>query len=159
MPKPVTAPVAPYHVSEMTIEDAMEISMWRAPGPWAVQDSLEPPRPGEGFWVVRDSTDQLVGYCCFGIKARPLGLDAAPGRLDVALGMAPEFSGRHLSQDFAKAVVRYSKDVAESRRLRCAVAEWNQVGRRTAEAVGFQLVGQHVVKGGRNTTTYHVYEQ
>ena len=50
-------------------------------------------------------------------------------------------------------------DVAESRRLRCAVAEWNEKGRRTAEAVGFQLVGQHVVKGGRNTTTYHVYEQ
>ena len=159
MSKPVTAaPVGPYHVDEMTIEDAMDISMWRAPGPWAVQDSLETPRPDEGFWVVRDSGNQLVGYCCFGIKARPLGLSAAPGRLDVALGMAPEYTGRHLSQEFATAVVRHSLQVAESRRLRCAVAEWNErvVGPpRRSGSHSWVSTGQ----GRPQHTTYYVYEQ
>ncbi len=158
MAKEASALVAPYHVTELTVEDGMDIAMWRTPGPWAVQDSLEPPRPDEGFWSVRDATDHLMGYCCFGEKARPLGLDYAPGKLDVALGMDPQLSGQHLSRDFAAAVVSHAREVADSRRLRCAVPLWNAVGRRTAEAAGFQLVGSHEVKGGRTLMTFFVYE-
>lgn len=152
------APRAPYAVSVLTIEDAMDIAMWRAPGPWAVQDSLQPPRPDEGYWAVRDADDALIGYCCFGEQARPLGLEAAPGRLDVALGIDPRYAGRALSRDFAAAVVERAREVADSRRLRCALPEWNAKGRHTSESAGFQLVGRHEVKGGRTTTTYFVYE-
>ena len=158
MPTQTETPVTPYAVSVLTIEDAMDIAMWRTPGPWHVEDSLEPPRPDEGYWAVRDAQNRLVGYCCFGETARPHGLAAAPGKLDVALGLDPRFAGRHLSGDFAAAVVDHARKVADSRGLRCAVQDWNAQGRRTSEAVGFRMVGTHDVTGGRQTTTYFVYE-
>ena len=87
---------APLRVSELTIEDGLDIAMWRAPGPWTVEDSLLAPRPDEGYWAVRDAANQLVGYCCFGEKARPLGLPAKVGTLDVALGLDPSRIGHGL---------------------------------------------------------------
>lgn len=154
-----TAPLAPYSVDVLTIEDAMDIAMWPTPGPWHVEDSLEPPRPDEGYWAVRGADGTLIGYCCFGETARPLGLAAAPGKLDVAIGMDPRFTGRNLSHDFADAVVAHARKVADSRRLRAAVQDWNAKGRHTTEAAGFEVVGQHQVKGGRTTVNYVVYEQ
>ncbi len=151
-------PVTPYSVSVLTIDDAMDIAMWRTPGPWHVEDSLEPPRADEGYWAVRDSENKLIGYCCFGETARPLGLAAAPGKLDVALGLDPRYAGRHLSGDFAEAVVSHAREVADSRGLRCAIHDWNAQGRHTATAVGFKMIGQHEVTGGRQTITYFVYE-
>lgn len=152
------APVAPYHVSELSIEDGLDIATWRTPGPWAVQDSLQAPREDEGYWAVRDVNDRLIGYCCFGEAARPLGLPAAPGKLDVALGLSPTLTGRHLSRDFAATVVERARKVAEGRPLRCAVASWNAVGRHTAEAVGFKVSGVHEVKGGSDLMSFFVYE-
>ncbi len=147
-----------YSVDALTIEDGLDIAMWRTPGPWAVEDSLTDPRPDEGYWAVRDGSGALVGYCVFGSKARPIGLPAKPGTLDVAIGMAPQYTGRHLSGDFARAVVQRGRDVADDRKLRCAVAQWNAVGRHTTEAAGFKLVGMHEVKGGATTANYYVYE-
>lgn len=154
-PPPVTPPL---HIDALTVEDGLDIAMWRAPGPWAVEDSLVAPRPDDGFWAVRDTTGFLVGYCCFGERARPVGLPAEPGTLDVALGLDPRLSGTGLTRVFARAVVDHGREVADERRLRCAVASWNGVGRHTAEAVGFREVGRHEVTGGRSVTTYRVYE-
>lgn len=162
MPPQTTAPVAPYRVTELSIEDGLDIAMWRTPGPWAVQDSLEAPQPDEGYWAVRDSEDRLIGYCCFGEKARPVGLEAAAAKLDVALGLAPQFTGRHLSRDFAQAVVDHARDVAhdvgDDRRLRCVVPAWNAVGRHTAESVGFRLSGMREQRGGSTVSMFYVYE-
>ena len=153
-----TAPVAPYRVGELSIEDGLDIAMWRTPGPWAVQDSLQAPKSYEGYWAVRDARDVLIGYCCLGEDARPLGMDSSSALLDVALGLAPELTGRHLSRQFAEVVVGYAKGVAEGRRLRCTVASWNAVGRHTAEAVGFQVTGVHELRGSSQVTSYFVYE-
>lgn len=153
-----SVPTGPYRVDQMSIEDGGEIAMWRAPGPWAVQDSLEPPRKDEGYWAVRDSHDVLVGYCCFGEKARPVNMPRDANKLDVALGIAPQFTGRHLSKEFAKAVVAHAQNVAEGRPLRTAVASWNDVGRHTTQSAGFKTVGVHETQGGMSTTTYYLYE-
>lgn len=150
--------VPPLRVSELTIEDGLDMAMWRAPGPWTVEDSLKPPQPDEGYWAVRDAEDKLVGYCCFGEKARPLGLPAKLGTLDVALGLDPTMSGHGVSRLLAAAVVEHGREVADNRTLRCAVASWNAVGRHTTEAAGFTFVGTHEVKGGSAVVTYHVYE-
>lgn len=150
--------VPPLEVGELSIEDCLDIAMWQAPGPWTVEDSLKAPRPDEGYWAVRDSVGKLVGYCCFGEKARPLGLPAEPGTLDVALGLSPALSGHGVSRLLAAAVVDRAREVADHRRLRCAVASWNAIGRHTTEAAGFRLVGTHEVKGGRSAVSYSVYE-
>ena len=154
----VEVPVLPYSVSVLTIDDAMEIAMWRTPGPWAVQDSLEPPRPDEGFWAIRDADEKLIGYCAFGEQARSVGLPGTPGTLDVALGMNPRYHGRHLGAPFAEAAVAHAQTILDNRTLRATVPSWNAVGRHTAEAVGFRLVGTHEVRGGRSVTTFYVYE-
>lgn len=153
-----TTVTPPLRVDELTIEDGLDIAMWRAPGPWAVEDSLTAPRPDEGFWAVRDAGGRLVGYCCFGEKARPIGLPAQAGTLDVALGLDPSLGGQGVSRSFSAAVVERGREVADERRLRCAVASWNTAGRHTTEAAGFREVARHEVTGGRSVTTYHVYE-
>lgn len=150
--------VPPLRVDTLSIEDGLDIAMWRAPGPWTVEDSLVAPQPDEGYWAVRDDVGHLVGYCCFGEKARPLGLPAKVGTLDVALGIDPGRSGQGESRTFATAVVEHGREVAGERTLRCAVASWNAVGRHTAEAAGFRLVGTHEVTGGQTVATYQVYE-
>lgn len=151
-------PVAPYHVSKMSIEDGLDIAMWPTPGPWAVEDSLQTPRDDQGYWAVRDAKDLLIGYCCFDEAARPLGLGAKAGMLDVALGLSPTLTGRNLSRDFAATVVERARSVAEGRGLRCAVASWNAVGRHIAESVGFKLSGVHEVKGGSAVMSYFFYQ-
>lgn len=158
MPPATVTPAPPYRVTELSIEDGMDIAMWQVPGPWTVQDSLEPPRPDEGFWAVRDANDALIGYCCFGKDARPLNLPGTAGRLDVALGIAPRFTGKHLSGEFAQTVVDRARDVSRGRTLRCVIPEWNAVGRRIAGAVGFQLKGVEEFKSGAAVTILHIYE-
>ena len=154
----VFSPATPYRVTELSVEDGMDIAMWKTPGPWRIQDALETPRSDEGYWAVRDANNALIGFCCFGEDARVPGLDGSSKLLDVALGLAPHLTGRHLSKDFADIVVKHAIAVAEDRKLRCIVASWNVVGRRTAEAVGFQVTGFHEVRGGATVASYFVFE-
>ena len=157
-PSAQAEPVLPYSVGELSIEDGLDIAMWKTPGPWTVEDSLEPPRADEGYWGVRDAQGTLIGFCCFGEAARVPGLAGSPSVLDVALGLRPDLTGHGLSREFAAAVIDHARSIAEDRSLRCVVAEWNQVGRRITEAVGFRLTGHHEVKGGAAITSYFVYQ-
>jgi RimJ/RimL family protein N-acetyltransferase len=145
-------------VAELSIEDGLDIAMWRTPGPWAVQDSLEAPRPDEGYWAVRDARDMLIGFCCLGEAARAPALAADAALLDVALGLAPQLTGQRLSHDFAAAVVAHARRVAGERGLRCTIASWNSVGRRTAEAVGFRATGIHEAPSGSTVAFYLVFQ-
>ena len=154
----VTAePRLPFTVGELSIEDGMDLAMWRTPGPWAVNDSLEPPLPDEGYWAVRDAGGQLVGYCCFGEAARVPGLRNDPTMLDVALGLRPDLVGRGLSNVLARTVVEHARSVAAGRRLRSVVPEWNQPGRRAAENAGFKVTGAHEAPGGATVSSYLVF--
>jgi RimJ/RimL family protein N-acetyltransferase len=150
-------PTLPFAVGELAIEDGMDLAMWQTPGPWSVNDSLEPPQPDEGYWAVRDADGDLVGYCCFGESARVPGLRADPSMLDVALGLRPDLVGRGLSNDLARTVVQRARAVAAGRRLRSVVAEWNEPGRHAAERAGFRVTGHHEVPGGATVSSYLVY--
>jgi GNAT superfamily N-acetyltransferase len=85
-------------------------------------------------------------------------MPAAIGTLDVALGLDPALAGHGVSRLLADAVVERARAVAETRKLRCAVASWNVVGRHTTEATGFTLVGEHRVTGASTVVDYLVYE-
>lgn len=139
----------PLRIRALAIEDGMDIAMWRYPGPWAVYDALEAPRPDEGYWAVVDGADRLVGFCCLGDAARPVGLDATPGVLDVAIGMRPELTGRGWGAELGRAAVDYARQVSDGRRIRCAVREWNERGLDAARAAGFGPGGEHEVAGQR----------
>ena len=120
-------------------------------------DSLEAPRPDEGYWAVRDAEGELVGFCCFGEAARVPGLPEAPGRLDVALGLRPDLVGQGLGPRFVRTVVEHAETVAEGRRLRCVVPTWNEAGRRAAETAGFAVAGAHEIPGGAAVASYLVF--
>jgi RimJ/RimL family protein N-acetyltransferase len=152
----VYVPEAPYSIGKLTIEDGLEIATWRSPGPWMVQDALTRPPRDEGYWAVRDARGSLIGFCCFGEAARVRGLDGSGKILDVALGLRPDLTGRGLSREFAQTVVTYARSIAEGRELRCVVADWNALGRNTAEAVGFTTVGVHRVTGGGSEASYFI---
>jgi hypothetical protein len=79
----------PLHIRPLTADDGMDIAMWRYPGPWAVYDSPEAPRPDEGYWAVCDAADRLVGFCCLGDAARP----ASSGRMPMATSSVPGTAG------------------------------------------------------------------
>ncbi|WP_029137689.1 GNAT family N-acetyltransferase [Nakamurella lactea] len=156
--RPATVPA--YRIAELTIDDGLDIAMWPTPGPWAIQDSLQAPRPDEGYWAIRGTGEAgLIGYCCFGAAARPPGFAGSQAVLDVAFGLSPALTGRHLATGVAAAVVAHGVTVAKDRRLRCAVASWNDAGRRAAEAAGFGATGVHEFRGGSGVTTYFVYER
>lgn len=158
-PGPSAPASPPYAVRPLSIEDGMEIAMWRLPGPWAVHDALEAPREDEGYWAVADADGRLVGYACFGSAARPPGLAAAPGRLDVVLGLRPDLIGRGLSPELARVVVARARAVAGGRRLRTVVPVANLPGRRAGEGAGFRVVGAYEVPGGAAVSSYLVFEQ
>jgi RimJ/RimL family protein N-acetyltransferase len=152
-------PVGPYHVDALSIEDGMDIAMWRSPGPWAVNDALEAPRADEGYWAIRAGGGELVGFCCFGEAARVPGLAPERASLDVAFGLRPDLVGRGLSAGVARAVVDHARRVAEGNRLRCVVATWNGAGRRATETAGFQVCGAHQIPGGGPTASFLVFAQ
>ncbi|HYH50710.1 MAG TPA: GNAT family N-acetyltransferase [Acidimicrobiia bacterium] len=139
----------PLHIRPLTIDDGMDIAMWRYPGPWAVYDSPEAPRPDEGYWAVCDAAGRLIGFCCLGDAARPVGLDACPGTLDVAIGIRPELAGHGWGAELGRAAVAYAAGVSDGRRIRCAVVEWNDRGLDAARAAGFEPAGEHDVAGQR----------
>lgn len=151
------APRSPYAIGKLSIEDGLDIATWQSPGPWAVQDGLQSPRPDEGYWAVRDADRTLIGFCCFGEAARVPGQAGAANILDVALGLRPDLTGRGLSREFAQTVIQRARQLAEGRTLRCAVASSNELGRHTAESVGFKVAGIHNVTGGARVSSYLVY--
>jgi len=136
-------------VRPLTIEDGMDIAMWRYPGPWAVYDALEAPRPDEGYWAVCEDDDRLVGFCCLGDAARPVGLEPDPGALDVAIGVRPDLTGQGLGSEVGRKAVDYARQVSDGRRLRCAVRDWNHAGLEAARQASFVEVGEHAVEGQR----------
>ncbi|MDQ3944008.1 MAG: GNAT family N-acetyltransferase [Actinomycetota bacterium] len=136
-------------VRPLTIEDGMDIAMWRYPGPWAVYDALEAPRPDEGYWAVCDADDRLVGFCCLGDCARPVGLETDPAFLDVAIGVRPELTGHGLGSEVGRVAVSYARQVSDGRRLRCAVRDWNHAGLEAAHHAGFAEAGSHTIEGQR----------
>ena len=139
----------PFRVRQLTIEDGMDVAMWRYPGAWAVADALEAPRPDEGYWALVDARDVLVGLCALGAPARPGGLPEAPATLDVQIGIRPELLGQGLGADLGRAAVDYARRVAPGASLRCAVREDDGRGLRVAEAAGFATTGRHELDGRR----------
>jgi RimJ/RimL family protein N-acetyltransferase len=136
-------------VGPLRAGDPERIAAWRYGGPWSVYD----PRPGDapvaaedGYLAVRDADGRLVGFCCTGGQARVPGLVEEPGVLDVGVGMDPDLVGRGLGRDFGAAVLAHLVPTTPTvRRLRAVVQDWNTRSIRLAQAMGFAVVGQHVV--------------
>jgi GNAT superfamily N-acetyltransferase len=149
------APVPPFHIRQLTIEDGLALAASPHPAAWQVYDALEPFPPDEGYWAVADCRDALLGFCCLGEPARAPGETGHPAVLDIAIGIRSDLTGRGCGVDLGRAAVDYARSVAFDRRLRTTVPEWNDVGLHVAEQSGFVRSGT-LALGGRQ---YIVLEQ
>ena len=132
----------------MTEADARAILAWRYDGPYAVYNC--PPNevedavrawldPANGCYAVRETSGDLVGYCCFGPDARVPGGDYADdSALDVGLGLRPELTGKGLGLSFVQAVVAFAVEHLHRSYLRLTVAAFNQRAIRVYERAGFR---------------------
>jgi RimJ/RimL family protein N-acetyltransferase len=149
------APLPPFHVRQLTIEDGLALAASPQPAAWQVYDALQPFPPDEGYWAVADRQDVLLGFCCLGEPARAPGETGHSAVLDIAIGIRSDLAGQGWGAELGRAAVAYARSVALDRRLRTTVPEWNAVGLRVAEQSGFVRSGT-LPLGGRQ---YIILEQ
>lgn len=147
-------------VRPLTVADAERIAQWRYAGQWRVYDS----RPEDGllsdnpdYLAVAGAPDgPLVGFCCAGAEATVPGLPAAPGVLDVGVGMDPVWVGQGYGAAFAGAVLEHYRTVAGATRLRAVVQAWNERSLRLTRSLGFVAVGEHACEQDGALVAYTV---
>jgi GNAT superfamily N-acetyltransferase len=137
----VPAPVPPFRLRQLTVEDGLDLAMSPRPGAWQIYDAMQPFPADAGYRAVVDAAGRLLGYCCLGESARVPGMVGSPVVLDVAIGIRPQLSGHGWGAALGRAAIDYARNVAADRRLRTTVPEWNEVGLRVAELSGFARVG------------------
>jgi ribosomal-protein-alanine N-acetyltransferase len=123
----------------MTQEDAETLAAWRYPGPFSFYDwdsdpddlaeLLDPELRGQDYVAVDDDDGRLVGY--FQYK-RPHG-----PRLEIGLGLHPDWTGRGLGQDFVEAGLDYARRRYAPDEFVFAVAAFNRRAITVYERVGF----------------------
>lgn len=120
---------------------AREMADWRYPTPYNVYDiTLDADEveaelsyltnPDTGYFEIRDSAGQLIGFCCFGDEARVPGGDYASPALDIGFGLRPDLTGQGYGGPAFRAVLAFAEQHYGPQRLRATVAEFNQRAQR-----------------------------
>jgi RimJ/RimL family protein N-acetyltransferase len=143
----------------MTEDDARAIRAWRYPAPYDaydVGDSAEAMREmldrRSPFFAVRDLSDDLIGYLCFGTAATvsDVGeprLFVEEGALYLGLSMRPDLTGqgKGLGLAFLRAGLDFARERFAPATFRLYALAWNERAIRVYERAGFQRVGvRHV---------------
>ena len=103
---------------------------------------------GSGYYPVQDG-DAVVGFVCFGPEARVRGQHEEPGTCDVGVGLAPTSLGQGLGTGLLPVVLRFAVEKFAPRRLRAAVASFNERSLRLCTSAGFQAVREFDGPGNR----------
>jgi ribosomal-protein-alanine N-acetyltransferase len=124
--------------------DAAAIATWRYPPPFDFYDSdgdaddLAPPdEHGLGYYVIEAGEGELVGFCCLGPEGRVPGQSDEPGTLDVGMGVRPDAVSQGVASAALPLVIDLARQVTSPRRLRTAVAAFNERSLRLCRRAGF----------------------
>ncbi len=133
----------------LTHADAVAASAWQYEGPWSVYDgSDEDPISSEkGYQAIVDEDGRFLGFLCTGADARVRGLDAAPGVLDVGVGLDPSIVGQGRGASILGPVLdtlAATSDESRVSALRAVVQSWNVRSLRLCARLGFEEAGRHV---------------
>jgi RimJ/RimL family protein N-acetyltransferase len=139
-----------WKVTNLTVEDVENIVSWRYLPPYDIYNPTEGMRailltPESRYFVVRASSNRLIGYCCFGSEGRVPGgeyPDDGSRTLDVGVGMNPELLGRGLGAHFVETVLAYGMARYRPIQYRVTIARFNQRSIRTFQRLGFDQVEQ-----------------
>ena len=132
-----------------TESDVREFASWRYDAPYDVYDinmSLNDAavyflEPDIHCQALRDG-DNLVGYCTYGQDARVPGGNYKEGGLDIGLGIKPGRTGSGEGSRFVAAVVAFTTEAFEPRRLRVTIAAGNVRTLRVWSSAGFAEISR-----------------
>lgn len=129
-------------VRALTAAEAAAIATWHYEPPFDIYDCEAPPLEGY-FPVLLDG--HLAGFVCIGEQARVTGQLPVDDMIDVGAGLRPDLLGQGLGTALLALVVeRYP-----GRRLRAAVAAFNERSVRLCRSAGFTQVCRFPGPGGR----------
>jgi [ribosomal protein S18]-alanine N-acetyltransferase len=141
----------------LTAEEARAIAAWSYEPPFDRYDlvpedavALLTVRTGEGYgYYPVQAGRQVVGFVCFGPEGRVTGQDPVPGTLDVGVGMDPGQVGQGLGTALVPQVLAVAAERFGARRLRAAVAAFNERSLRLCTSAGFRRVREFAGPGSR----------
>jgi [ribosomal protein S18]-alanine N-acetyltransferase len=127
-----------YHFSQMTDEDACEISRWHYEPPYDFYDAtsdqgdleelLDAERRQGVYFSAFDEEGSLVGFFQFESKDETV---------DVGLGLRPDFTGRGLGVEYVLAGLEFARERFSPERFTLSVTTFNERAIRVYERAGF----------------------
>lgn len=139
-----------YNITPMSYRHAQEISGWIYPAEYAVYsfqkngDTMDELMNGE-YFACAGAQGELAGYFCFGKSAQiPTAESSVYGadRLDIGLGLRPEWCGKGLGADFMKAGMAYAAKNWGAAGFRLTVACFNKRAQNLYAKLGFRISGE-----------------
>jgi RimJ/RimL family protein N-acetyltransferase len=126
-------------------QDARDIASWQYQPPYSMYDLSAKDIPDlltsrNRYFSVRDESEQLVGYCCFGNEAKVPGGDYTAGEpevIDVGIGMNPGLIGKGLGEIFVSAIIGFATEEFSPRTFRVSIAAFNKRSQKTFLNLGF----------------------
>lgn len=130
------------------MEEVEHIVGWRYLPPYDIYNPTDEMKtilltPELRYFVVRASSNRLIGYCCFGTEGRVPGgdyPDDGDRMLDGGVGMNPELVGSGLGAHFVETVLAYGMARYRPKQYRVTIARFNQRSIRTFQRLGFEQV-------------------
>jgi len=93
--------------------------------------------PRYAYHAITDTSEELVGYCCFGLDARVPGGDYTADALDIGLGMRPDLTGQGRGLHFFNAILDFARNTFAPQAFRLTVAAFNRRALKVYERAGF----------------------
>lgn len=130
-----------------TVEEAEELARWRYEPPYDLYNSSGPQTfLHPDYRPVVDGPD-LIGFACFGAEARVAGQVVEDGTVDVGAGLRPDLLGQRLGTSLMPLVIEYAQQRLGPRRVRAAVAQFNERSQQVCRSAGFEPVRVFDVPG------------
>ncbi|MGA7688565.1 MAG: GNAT family N-acetyltransferase [Jiangellales bacterium] len=137
-PRPLMRPMTP--------ADAAIVATWTYPPPHDLYNATgdageyEPPdADGHGYWVIdADDGSGVIAFVCVGPEGRVPGQDDEPGTLDVGMGVRPDAVSQGVAGRLVAPIVASVVSTWRPRRLRTAVAAFNERSLRLCRAAGMR---------------------
>jgi ribosomal-protein-alanine N-acetyltransferase len=132
--------VVAFRLRLMSQSDAEAVARWHYPDPFSFYDwhpddlaeLLDPTERGDDYVAVEDEAGSLIGFFHF---KRPHG-----PRLEIGLGLHPEWTGRGLGKRFLEAGLDYARRRFAPKQFTLSVASFNRRAIMVYERAGFAPV-------------------
>jgi [ribosomal protein S18]-alanine N-acetyltransferase len=137
-------------------DEADAVAAWAYEAPYDIYDGdpanaadlLAIDDDGYGYYgIARRDTDEVIGFCCFGVEARVRGQDAQPGTVDVGGGVRPDLLSRGLATQVFPSILEFARQRFAPERFRTAIAAFNERSTRLCLSAGFEAVRRFDVDG------------